>query len=212
MIFATGGFGGPVASAIHSVLTEPVDSTRVAADVVAMRKKLDLARSRHDLKRGSGGLTDLEFIVQYLVLVHACRHAELLVPNFWDALAALKRHGILDSEVHNELCGAYDFLRTVEGRLRLIHNRAVSELPENPAELKRLARRLDDGSAISERAVELFLADARRITRRIREHFDRIVVPLTPGCELAALATDVGHDIDDEAPVRSAGNPDGQGA
>jgi [glutamine synthetase] adenylyltransferase / [glutamine synthetase]-adenylyl-L-tyrosine phosphorylase len=183
VIFATGGFAQPVTEAIHALLREPVDSARIASDVVAMRRKLDQARSRHDLKRGSGGLTDLEFIVQYLVLVHACRYPDLLLPNFWQALAALLRHEILEPELHAELRSAYDFLRTVEGRLRMIHNRAVSELPDNPAELERLARRLGDATASPDRAVESFLADAKRITRRIRELFDRLVVPLDPGCE-----------------------------
>ena len=211
VIFATGGFAQPVTDAIEELLATPVDSTRIAADVVAMRRKLDQARSRHDLKRGSGGLTDLEFIVQYLLLVHASRHPDLLLANFWDALAALKRHGILDSQVHNELRDAYNFLRTVEGRLRMIHNRAVSELPDNPAELERLARRLGDATASPERAVESFLADAKRITRRIRELFDRIVVPLAPACEHGPLLNNLEPDLPIESSVRMATdqNPEG---
>ena len=67
-------------------------SGRVAAEVVAMRQKLEASRPRHDLKRGPGGLADLEFIVQYLLLVHAPAKPDLLRPNFWDALAALRRH------------------------------------------------------------------------------------------------------------------------
>ncbi len=42
-----------------------------------MRRKLEAARPRHDLKRGPGGLADLEFIVQYLLLVHAASPARL---------------------------------------------------------------------------------------------------------------------------------------
>ncbi len=42
-----------------------------------MRRKLEASRPRHDLKRGPGGLADLEFIVQYLLLVHAPRAARL---------------------------------------------------------------------------------------------------------------------------------------
>jgi len=176
VIFATGGFGRQVTEAVHAALSAPCDPVPLAAEVLAMRRKLDAARSRHDLKRGSGGLVDLEFVVQYLLLAHAAGHPDLLRPNFWDALAALRRHGILSQLNHAELRDAYDFLRTVEGRLRLIHNRAVSQLPESPKELERLARRLSDESADPARAVDLFLADADRITRRARELFDEIVV------------------------------------
>ena len=62
-----------------------------------MRRKLEASRPRHHLKRGFGGVADIEFIVQYLQLVHAAQQPELLRPNLWDALDALRRHGIIDA-------------------------------------------------------------------------------------------------------------------
>jgi glutamate-ammonia-ligase adenylyltransferase len=176
LIFDTGGFGRLVTEAVHHLLQAPCDSAQLAADVLAMRRKLEEARSRYDLKRGSGGLADLEFIVQYLLLAHAAAHPDLLLPNFWDALDALRRHAILSQRNHGELRDAYDFLRMAEGRLRLIHNRSVSELPQSAADLDRLARRLSDDSADRAGAVGAFLADADRFTRRTRELFDEIMV------------------------------------
>jgi glutamate-ammonia-ligase adenylyltransferase len=176
VIFATGGFGRDVSKAVHSLLTEPVDPAHVAGEVVSMRQKLEVSRPRNDLKRGPGGLADLEFIVQYLVLVHAPSEPDLLRPNYWDTLSALRRHGIVSTGLHNELRDAYDFLRTVEDRLRLIHNRGVSELPENRADLERLARRMSDEKVEPGRAVETFLAEAARVTHRTRELFEQIVV------------------------------------
>ena len=175
VIFATGGFGQKVADAIRSLLTTPIDPAHLAAEVAAMRRKMETSRPKNDLKRGPGGLADLEFIVQYLLLVHAPTQPELLRPNFWVALEALRRRGILTAKVHNELRDAYDFLRTVEDRLRLIHNRSVSELPENTADLERLARRLSDEKVDPARAVDAFLAEADRVTRRTRELFEQIV-------------------------------------
>ena len=175
VIFATGGFGRDVSEAVRSLLTEPVDPAHVAGEVVSMRHKLEASRPRNDLKRGPGGLADLEFIVQYLLLVHAPREPDLLRPNFWDSLSALRRHGIVSAGLHNELRDAYDFLRTVEDRLRLIHNRGVSELPENTADLERLARRMSDEKVEPGRAVETFLAEAARVTHRTRELFEQIV-------------------------------------
>ena len=97
-----------------------------------MRRKLEDSRDRNDLKRGIGGLADLEFIVQYLMLVHAADQPDLIRPNLWEALDALHRARIISGEVQAELRAAYDFLRTVEGRLRLIHNRASAELRKTP--------------------------------------------------------------------------------
>ncbi|MFI5454713.1 MAG: bifunctional [glutamate--ammonia ligase]-adenylyl-L-tyrosine phosphorylase/[glutamate--ammonia-ligase] adenylyltransferase [Isosphaerales bacterium] len=195
VIFATGGFGRQVTEAVHALLSSPCDPVQLAAEVLAMRRKLDAARSRHDLKRGSGGLADLEFIVQYLVLAHAAVHPDLLRSNFWDALTALRRHAIVSPLIHTELRDAYEFLRMVEGRLRLIHNRSVSELPESATELERLARRLSDESADPARAVQAFLADADRITRRTRELFDEIVVAAAaPARDQGATPKNLGLD------------------
>ena len=176
VIFATGGFGQEVTDAVRSVLSMPVERAQAAAEVVAMRRKLEASRPRHDLKRGPGGLADLEFIVQYLLLAHAPGQPGLLRPNFWEALTALRRHSILNAQIHRELRTAYDFLRAVEGRLRLIYNRGVSELPESTVEVELLARRLTDEKSDPGRAGQAFLAEATRITNRTRELFEQIVV------------------------------------
>ena len=107
-----------------------------------MRRKLEGTCPRHDLKRGFGGLADIEFIVQYLQLVHASKSPEVVCPNLWDALAALRKSGLLDPEAAADLRRAYSFLRAVEGRLRIVHNRRDADLPDHPDELARLARRL----------------------------------------------------------------------
>ena len=79
------------------------------------------------------------------------------------------------ASVHEELRDSYDFLRTIEGRLRLIHNRYVSELPEDPAEIERLARRVVDESTEPAQAALSFLAEAESKARRTRELFEQIV-------------------------------------
>ena len=104
----------------------------------------------------------------------------MLRPNLWDALDALHRHAIIDAQTHAELRDAYDFLRAVEGRLRLIHNRSVGELPQGPVELERLARRLNDESADRIGSVAAFLADMDATTCRTRAHFDRIITAAAP--------------------------------
>jgi glutamate-ammonia-ligase adenylyltransferase len=175
VIFATGGFGTKVTEAIKAVLAAPVEPGPLAAQVLAMRRRLEASRPRHHLKRGFGGVADIEFIVQYLQLAHAAQQPDLLRPNLWDALDAMRRHGFLETQTHAELRDAYDFLRAVEGRLRLIQNRNVGELPQSPIELERLARRLNDESAGRDGRVATFLADLDAVTRRTRDHFDRII-------------------------------------
>jgi glutamate-ammonia-ligase adenylyltransferase len=175
VIFATGGFGATVMDSVRSLLAQPIDRELIASEVRAMRRKLEASRGRRDIKRGFGGIADLEFIVQYLELALAPGHPDLPRPNYWHALAALRKHGGLSATVCAELEHAYDFLRTIESRLRLTYNRGDTDLPESAAELTRLARRLNYGAEDPAQAVDAFRADAERITRRTRELFDEIV-------------------------------------
>jgi glutamate-ammonia-ligase adenylyltransferase len=64
-----------------AILRLPRDAAALAADVVAMRRKMLAGHPNtsqlFDLKHDAGGMVDIEFVVQYLVLVHAHRHAIL---------------------------------------------------------------------------------------------------------------------------------------
>ncbi len=175
VIFSSGGFAREVTDAIHEVLSTPLDPAALAREVVAMRRKLEDGRARGDLKRGAGGQTDIEFLVQYLQLVHAANLPDVARPNIWDALDALRRAGLITTEAHADLREAYDFLRTVESRLRLVHNRSVHDLPESPEELARLARRLNYGRSDPVDSTLAFSADADRHAVRTRALFQSIV-------------------------------------
>jgi glutamate-ammonia-ligase adenylyltransferase len=175
VIFATGGFGRDVAEAIRAILTRPVDPATLGPEVVAMRRRLEDSRGRNDLKRGAGGLADVEFVVQYLMLAHAAEKPGVLRTNLWDGLDALLRARAIAADLHAELRDIYNFLRNVEARLRLIHDRAGTELPEDPDDLARLARRLHYDAADPTLAVSSFLLDSARFAARARAIFRQVV-------------------------------------
>ena len=175
VLFGTGGFRREVTDAIHAILAAPADPAAMAREVLAMRRRLEEAPGKNQLKRGVGGLVDIEFLVQYLVLVHAAEFPDVVRPNLWDALDALRRAGLLDRAAHAELREAYDFHRTVESRLRLVHNRSGVDLPEAPGELARLARRLNYEQSDPAASAAAFRADADRHAARARAYFEQIV-------------------------------------
>ncbi|MBX6311704.1 MAG: bifunctional [glutamate--ammonia ligase]-adenylyl-L-tyrosine phosphorylase/[glutamate--ammonia-ligase] adenylyltransferase, partial [Isosphaeraceae bacterium] len=175
VVYAQGRFGRAVEAAIREILTTPVDPHALARQVIAMRQKLGASRPPSDLKRGPGGLVDIEFLVQYLLLAHAAEVPEILRPNLWEALDALGRVGLLSAEVHHDLREAYDFLRAVESRLRIVHNRPGTDLPDDPEQLTRLARRLQYEEPQAETLVASFRADAARHAARVRSLFLEIV-------------------------------------
>ena len=174
VIHARGGFGRQVQAALRSGLQVPVDPAILAREVVAMRRRLEESKGPHDLKSGFGGLADIEFLVQYLQLRHADR-PEVARTNLWEALDALHDAGLLAADAHHDLKEAYDFVRTVEGRLRIVHNRAAVDWPGRPDELARLARRLNYDPPETPDAVAAFRADAARLASRTRELFEEYV-------------------------------------
>ena len=80
-----------------------------------------------------------------------------------------------DASTDDSLREAYDFLRLVESRLRIVHNRSSDELPQSAEDLEKLARRLEfephDGISAGARLV----AELERHTSRTRELFEQIV-------------------------------------
>jgi glutamate-ammonia-ligase adenylyltransferase len=81
----------------------------------------------YDIKRGKGGLGELEFIVQYLQMKHCRDHPELLVQNTLDAVRRIRRSGILDDRDTRMLSDTYIFYRNIETMLRLRNETVLKE-------------------------------------------------------------------------------------
>jgi len=81
VISAEPEFRAQIEAVIHEVLTRPRDPAAVASDVAEMRHAIALERGEDDiwdLKNAAGGMIDIEFIAQYLQLVHAADRPEIL--------------------------------------------------------------------------------------------------------------------------------------
>lgn len=111
-----------VEQAIRHVLTLPRDRTRIAADVRDMRARIEKEKGTTDiwdLKQVRGGLVDLEFIAQYLQLLNAEHHPDLLSTNTVAALANLNRKGLLPPAAADALLPAARLFHNVTQVLRL---------------------------------------------------------------------------------------------
>ncbi|HXF65519.1 MAG TPA: bifunctional [glutamate--ammonia ligase]-adenylyl-L-tyrosine phosphorylase/[glutamate--ammonia-ligase] adenylyltransferase [Burkholderiales bacterium] len=107
-----------------AILRRPRDLDALRREVAAMRSKILDAHPNptqlFDLKHDRGGIIDVEFIVQYLVLGHAHAHAELTgnVGNL--ALLGLAGSlGLVPAALAEEVRGAYREFRCRQHRLRL---------------------------------------------------------------------------------------------
>lgn len=125
-----------------------------------------------ELKRGRGGIRDVEFSIQLLQLVHGRHDEEVRSPNTLEALRSLAEGGYVDEEDARHLSGAYRHLRTVEHRVQLRDEQQTHTLPDDPEELERLARVLgyrDDARASAREQFRQAHAHHQATVREIHE-------------------------------------------
>ncbi|WP_049887161.1 bifunctional [glutamate--ammonia ligase]-adenylyl-L-tyrosine phosphorylase/[glutamate--ammonia-ligase] adenylyltransferase [Xanthomonas albilineans] len=109
----------------------------------AMKAAIIAEVARHDrlddIKRGAGGIREIEFLVQSLQLIRGGREATLREPRLLSALHALIAAGQV-AEAHGAtLAQAYCFLRRVENRLQMLRDAQTHALPEDPLDRARIA-------------------------------------------------------------------------
>ncbi|WDS35750.1 bifunctional [glutamate--ammonia ligase]-adenylyl-L-tyrosine phosphorylase/[glutamate--ammonia-ligase] adenylyltransferase [Pseudoxanthomonas sp.] len=96
-----------------------------------------------DIKRGAGGIREIEFLAQALQLVHGGRDARLRQRGLRAALAALVEARLLSAPVADGLRTAYRFLRVLENRLQMLRDAQTHTLPDNADDAARIAASLD---------------------------------------------------------------------
>lgn len=121
-----------------------------------LKARMDQEVSRRelaaDLKRGPGGIRELEFLVQLPQLVRGGRMPDLRQTGILAALAAQLKHGLIGKAEAHWLANAYRFLRLVENRVQMMDDQQTHELPTDPLKRERLAVGLGyaDWNALSE--------------------------------------------------------------
>src|SRR5205823_10494030 len=131
------------------------------------------------IKRGPGGLRDIEFAVQLLQLVHGRADETLRSPSTLDALRALTDGGYVGRTDGEALVRAYRFLRSVEHRLQLQRLRRTHTVPDDPAALRWLAHALGYRGDARRDAAAAFRTDwVRHATEVRRLHAKLLYRPL----------------------------------
>jgi glutamate-ammonia-ligase adenylyltransferase len=159
---------------IRAVLTMPRDSAKIAADVRDMRQRIASEKGTDnlwDLKQARGGLVDLEFIAQYLQLVHAARHPKVLNQNTLTALGNMVAEGVLERQVFITLNEAGRLLHDLTQILRLSLDHAF-EPKSAPAGLKALL-----AQAASEPSFSALEARLKDVMAAVYEAFDALIQP-----------------------------------
>lgn len=133
------------------------------ADVRDMRRKIIANVPAHqvdrEIKRGPGGLRDIEFAVQLLQLVHGRVDETLRQPGTIPALRALVTGGYVGRDDGETLLRGYRFLRGIEHRLQLQQLKRTHTVPDDPEGVRWLAGALGYTALPGRGAVEAFRSD-----------------------------------------------------
>ncbi len=114
----------------------------------------------YDLKRGRGGIREVEFFVQIQQMIHGGRDASVRVPATLDAVHALLGAGRLEEATARQLADAYRLLRTIEHRVQMVADAQTHLLPADPAALDNVAQLHG-------------LADGGQLLGQLRPHVER---------------------------------------
>jgi glutamate-ammonia-ligase adenylyltransferase len=172
VVSATPAFAAKVEAVIRAVLCRERDVPTIARDVVEMRRAIAQEKGedqRWDLKYAAGGLIDLEFIAQYLQLVHAARHPDILDTSTARVLDKARQSGLLPAEEADVLRPATRLYHNLTQILRLCLSGPFDPKTAGVGLLGLLARAADlpDFATLDAHLTET--------QQKVRASFDRIL-------------------------------------
>ena len=174
------GFGAQFMELVNEFVYEREAPADLAEQVRHMRGRIEKELSAEDegiadIKLGRGGIIDIEFLTQYLLIQNGGAHPESRLPNTYLALQAFREAGCLSGEDAEALLDGYRFLRLVENRLRIGNAQSINIFLKTRHAMNMLARRMNfvddmDGSANAK-----LLARFEMHTDRVRQVYEKIV-------------------------------------
>lgn len=169
------GLGQKVLATIRATLRQLDLPDDLPAQMRDMRAKIEARAHGHDLKRGTGGMIDIEQMTQCLQLRHAHRHAAVLVQDTPRALELLAEAGALRHEEAAQMRDTYLFFRRVETRLQIALGLDTKEVPDSGPALRSLALRLGYADTAEGDAGHLLFVDLEEATQSTRTRYERFV-------------------------------------
>lgn len=122
-----------------------------------------------DIKLGSGGIREVEFILQAIQLVHGGRDQRLQEPSLYKAMNVTIEAGYLPAVVVEELRDAYTFLRSLEHKLQGLANKQTQMLVSDNTDQQRIAL------AMGYDAWPALIETLDKHRKAVRKHFSAVV-------------------------------------
>lgn len=126
-----GGVADEVRRRLRPFVFPRVHDLSAVDDLAAMKHRVTAAATQDgfDVKRGHGGIREVEFVGQALQLLHGGRMPEIRSGSTVEVLAILEETGLLPHRMAKELTESYEFLRRLEHALQYWEDRQTQVLP-----------------------------------------------------------------------------------
>ncbi|HUD28871.1 MAG TPA: bifunctional [glutamine synthetase] adenylyltransferase/[glutamine synthetase]-adenylyl-L-tyrosine phosphorylase [Novosphingobium sp.] len=143
---------------------------RLTAQIRASTRGSAVVGPGFDLKKGRGGIREVEFYAQTHQLIHGGRHPALRLRGTRATLDALADAGLVPAEEARLLGTSYDRLRVVEHRLQMMQDQQTHSLPRTAEGIEAVARLdgLESGQAL--------LDELAAITDAVGERYDALIM------------------------------------
>ena len=138
------------------------------------RMELELAQEKikgKNVKLGFGGISDIEFVMQILQLMHGKKNPRIRKTNTMSALDMFVAQGMIDQSKADQLKDNYLFLRRLECALRIIRDKPTNNLPKEIRDLAQLARLMSYIGNDADSLANAFLIDYEKHTLQMREYY-----------------------------------------
>jgi glutamate-ammonia-ligase adenylyltransferase len=148
----------------------------VVEEVRAVKELIDakMAGRGHEhrnVKLGTGGIREIEFLVQTIQVLAGKNSPTLLDRSTLGSLKAFADQKLLSAKERDSLSEAYSFLRDVEHKLQMVHDLQTHSLPDQAEELAHCAIRMGYGTDNRPRGAARFMADLQSHTELVNRIF-----------------------------------------
>lgn len=151
----------------HYIDYTVIDALRQMKQLI--EQEISFSNLQHDIKRGPGGIRQVEFIAQAIQLIRGGQDKQLQHPNLLTTLSYIKQSELLQKQTCDDLINAYLFLRKTENRLQMFKDQQTHTLPVTSNEQQRLALSMGFESW------EKFNAALSQHRNQILQHFEQLI-------------------------------------
>ena len=148
---------------------------RLTAQIRSATRQAWTVGPKFDLKKGRGGIREIEFYAQTHQLIYGGRDPALRLRGTRASLDALAAAGIIPAQDARVLGESYDRLRTLEHRLQMVGDQQTHALPAESAAIDEVAKLegLPDGDAL--------IGEITAITQAVGERYDALIASTGSG-------------------------------